>query len=319
MTYHSSPKTPSPILSFLKEQFAFVSSQRLGIAVLIVILLFIIILPLFFRSNEIPVEDIDRLRKEMDVFLVEMNKRSTKSKSDTLFPFDPNVVDSASLIRLGFLPSQAKIIMNYRNKGGRFYTRESFGKSFVVSDEMYTRLYPYIDINRETSKNRKPDSDVDELNKYRHIKPVEAAKEFKESKTVDKQPYTVELNSADFDELLKFHGIGEYYAKRIVEYRDNLGGFYNAEQLMEIKGIDSIRFNMFRKQIVIDTAHIRQIKVNSATENELARHPYIDNFTAKAIIKYRSFRGTINSNGEFLKERVITENQLKKLSVYLEY
>ncbi|MDR1593095.1 MAG: helix-hairpin-helix domain-containing protein [Prevotellaceae bacterium] len=299
----------------IKEWFVFFSSERLGITALIVILLFVIILPRFFRNDEIAAEDVERLKKEMDVFLAEMEKQSVKSKHDTVFMFDPNVIDSASLVLLGFSPRQAKSIVNYRNKGGKFYNKESFGKSFVVSDEMFTRLYYYINI-KETPKKEKVAGKAVEPKENKAVAEVTTAKE---SNSTAKKIYTVELNSADFDELQKYHGIGEYYAKKIVEYRDKLGGFYKPEQLMEIRGIDSVRFEMFRNQILIDTSRIRRIKINTVAENELAKHPYINNFTAKAIIRFRKFKGTITSANEMLKEKVITERQAEKIAVYFEY
>lgn len=62
------------------------------------------------------------------------------------FKFDPNSVSVEDLCRLGFTPKQAQSIDNYRNKGGRFYRKSDFAKSFVVSDSIYARLESYIDI-----------------------------------------------------------------------------------------------------------------------------------------------------------------------------
>jgi competence ComEA-like helix-hairpin-helix protein len=304
---------------FLREYFGFFSSERTGITTLTLILLFVIILPRFFRNDEISVEDTDRLKKEMDIFLAEMERQSVKHKPDTVFIFDPNTVDSASLVLLGFSPLQAKSIVSYRNKGGRFYSKESFGKSYVVSEEMFARLYYHIDIRQEAAGNRQKADKADKVGKPKENRAIAEVKENRESKNTVKKPYTVELNSANFDELQKFRGIGEYYAKKIIEYRDKLGGFYSAEQLMEIRGIDSARFDMFRDQILIDTSHIRSVKINAVTEKELAKHPYINNYIAKAIITYRKFRGKITSGDEMLREKVITEKQLEKIAAYIEY
>jgi competence ComEA-like helix-hairpin-helix protein len=302
----------------MKDWFVFFNSERIGITALIIILLIVIILPRFFRNDEIAGEDVERLKKEMDVFLAEMEKQSLKNKPDTIFMFDPNEIDSASLVLLGFSPRQAKSLINYRNKGGRFYNKESFGRSFVVSEEMYTRLYYYINIKQENRKTYTQEKTKDNAATKRENPITAEVNDNKKANNTVKKVYTIELNSADFDELQKFRGIGEYYAKRIVEYRDKLGGFYKPEQLMEIKGIDSVRFEMFRDQILIDTSHIRRIKINTVTETELAKHPYINNFTAKAIIRYRKFKGTITSVDEMLTEKVITEKQLEKIAAYIE-
>ena len=62
------------------------------------------------------------------------------------FRFNPNTVSVDDLCRLGFSQKQAQSISNYREKGGRFRRKSDFAKSFVVSDSIYKRLEPYIDI-----------------------------------------------------------------------------------------------------------------------------------------------------------------------------
>ena len=62
------------------------------------------------------------------------------------FRFDPNTATEDELCRLGFSPKQAQSIINYRQKGGRFRRKSDFADSYVVSDSIYRRLEPYIDI-----------------------------------------------------------------------------------------------------------------------------------------------------------------------------
>lgn len=62
------------------------------------------------------------------------------------FTFNPNTVSAEDLMRLGFSEAQARSIVNYRSKGGRFRRKADFAKSYVVSDSIYRRLEPYIDI-----------------------------------------------------------------------------------------------------------------------------------------------------------------------------
>jgi len=62
------------------------------------------------------------------------------------FRFNPNTVSIEDLIRLGFTQKQAEAIDNYRQKGGHFNRKADFAKSYVVSEEAFARLEPYIDI-----------------------------------------------------------------------------------------------------------------------------------------------------------------------------
>lgn len=78
--------------------------------------------------------------------LAESVRKNTARRTVETFRFNPNTVTVEELCRLGFTPKQARSIDNYRQKGGRFRRRSDFAKSFVVSDSVFRRLEPYIDI-----------------------------------------------------------------------------------------------------------------------------------------------------------------------------
>ena len=60
-------------------------------------------------------------------------KAHADKKTET-FRFDPNSVSRDDLERLGFSEKQARSIVNYRLKGGRFRRKSDFAKSYVVAD-----------------------------------------------------------------------------------------------------------------------------------------------------------------------------------------
>ena len=67
-------------------------------------------------------------------------------KNVETFRFNPNTATEEDLCRLGFTPKQAASIVTYRVKGGKYRRKADFAASFVVSDSIYKRLEPYIDI-----------------------------------------------------------------------------------------------------------------------------------------------------------------------------
>ena len=73
-------------------------------------------------------------------------RKNTPYRRVESFRFDPNTVSTDDLCRLGFTRKQAESIDNYRKKGGRFHRSSDFSKSFVVSDSIFRRLEPFIDI-----------------------------------------------------------------------------------------------------------------------------------------------------------------------------
>lgn len=72
-------------------------------------------------------------------------ERLAKKKAET-FKFDPNTVTLDELCRLGFSERQAQVILNYRDKGGRFRSAKDFEKMYVVDSAAFARLEPYIRI-----------------------------------------------------------------------------------------------------------------------------------------------------------------------------
>lgn len=78
--------------------------------------------------------------------VVESVRRSASRRKVESFRFNPNTVSADDLMRLGFSARQAESIINYRQKGGLFRRKSDFARSFVVSDSIFRRLEPYIDI-----------------------------------------------------------------------------------------------------------------------------------------------------------------------------
>lgn len=73
-------------------------------------------------------------------------RKTVPRKTVESFRFNPNTVTMDELCRLGFSQKQAQSIENYRAKGGKFRRKSDFAKSYVVSDSIFRRLEPYIDI-----------------------------------------------------------------------------------------------------------------------------------------------------------------------------
>lgn len=70
------------------------------------------------------------------------------------------------------------------------------------------------------------------------VVPAEKEKEaVPEAGTAPVVYFPLELNAATGEELMLIPRIGEVTASRIVEYRQQLGGYSRLEQLMDIKGI----------------------------------------------------------------------------------
>ena len=257
-------------------------------------------------------------------------RQQAEAKEYLLFKFDPNSINLDSLMLLGFTQRQAQVLLNYRAGGGRFKRREDFAKVYSVSKEMYERLYDYIIIPEPTenpipkgekSRHRPALTVAAESNPTgeqtdRHA--VEQMKEPLSKKREMRKTLLVELNGADSTELVMLYGIGGYYAKKIIEYRQRVGNFYSAEQLMEIRGIDSSRYAGFKDNIVVDSTKVCRFSLDTASAYFLSSHPYIGRYLARGIILYRQRFGAERCTlGNLENEGLVTAEAGRRLSHYI--
>ncbi len=68
---------------------------------------------------------------------------------------------------------------------------------------------------------------------------------------IENELQTVDINSADLDELMGLQGIGHKLAYRIMSYRLANGPFQQPEDLMKVKGFGEKLFEANRNQLVV--------------------------------------------------------------------
>lgn len=111
---------------------------------------------------------------------------------------------------------------------------------------------------------------------------------------VDKK-ISIRINEADTMDLQELRGIGAAYARRIYAYRERLGGFVKKEQLMEVWGIDSTLYLKIAPYIQMQPLKIKKHNINQVDVQSLKKHPYLDYYQAKEIVKYREKYGAFSS------------------------
>ena len=62
----------------------------------------------------------------------------------------------------------------------------------------------------------------------------------------------ININTASVEELATLDKVGEKYAQRIVDYRENNGNFEKAEDLTKVKGIGSKILEANKDRIVVE-------------------------------------------------------------------
>lgn len=289
-----------------KQFFFFSKGQRRAIITLLILIVVVIIADIslshwapqpksFYNetfSEEIRAfeEEINAARKAIEnnkkVFPAQKFQKEEKQTTITLFTFDPNTLDSTGFIALGLKPWITSNILKYREKGGRFKTSEDFGKIYGIDTELFSTLQPFITITEMPIEKTIPDVILD-------------------------------LNSVDTTQLATIMKKG--LAKRIIGYREILGGYYSIDQLKEVYSITEEDIKNVVPYLKIDTTNLRKIDVNKASVEQLKRHPYINFYQAKAIYELRKAKKYLSSINDIFHLEEFSENDIKKITPYLNF
>lgn len=228
-------------------------------------------------------------------------------RQSELFPFDPNTADSTELLRLGLQPWQVRNIYKYRAAGGVYKKPRDFARLYGLTLKQYRRLEPYIRINVE---------DMPAERYFYAYEPIEERDTVRYPIKLLPEERVV-LNVADTTVLRKVPGIGSYFARKIVEYRRRLGGFYRVQQLLEIEDFPETAVAFF---IIPDsTLPKRSLNLNNLSLNELKRHPYINFYQARAIVDYRRLHGRLESLQQLRLDRDFPPEAIERLEPYVDY
>lgn len=300
-----------------KEFLYFSRGERRGTLALLalIVLAFLCGNFLLHRTRQKPSEPLDAV--------LSPEAKELPADSTRRTPFNPNRADSATLRGAGIPGWMARNIVRYRERGGRFRRAEDLLRIYGMTEERYRELSPYIYIAPEDTVHparkqvRRPRRDSSA--RIDADTPRFAARLRRDSfpRKLFKYPQgtIIELNSSDTTELKKIPGIGSVIARRIIGYRQRLGGFYRIGQLAEI-GLDTaLLCPWFR----IDADSIRRIDVNRASLERLRRHPYINFYQARAIVEYRKKQGKLKSLKPLSLLEEFPKEELERMLPYLAF
>lgn len=133
-----------------------------------------------------------------------------------------------------------------------------------------------------------------------------------------KTQWICNLNTADSTQLVKLYGIGPYFARKILQYRQRLGGsFADARQLLEIEGIDLEKYAKFEQKIVVNEDDIKKFAIEELNCKFMEQHPYIGAYAARGIILYREGKPGKITVEELVKENILLPEPASLLKLYV--
>lgn len=290
-----------PLYRWMYNLVGFSRSQTNGFLIFLPLLTLIVLSePLsrmwFHENRHVPVRE----AKLLDSILLVWNPTTSPKIPGHVaerFAFNPNTVSSEEMQRLGFSPRVAKTIENYREKGGRFKTRDDLLRIRGMDTAFFAGIAPFVEIpalkkdHAEWSQKQRP---------------------------AKKQRQPFDLNTADTTRLEAVFGIGRKLALRIFTYREALGGFVSFKQLNEVYHLDTLVIARLVKESFIQPGFTpRQIDLNVAGSPELDRHPYLRRHQSDAIVAFRFSHGKFLQVEDLLKVKAVDSVTYRKVKPYL--
>lgn len=212
-----------------------------------------------------------------------------------LFHFDPNTVSSQQLKLLGFSTRTRQALLKYREKGGFFRSVDDLEFLHGMTPEFLEKISEYVQLEKI------PEKEV--------------------GKTVlSKMPSVVhvDINESTAEHWQTLKGIGPYYSKRILNFRNHLGGFVSVDQVADTYGLPDSVFSKIKPYLKMDKTHDR-ININKVSKSELTDHPYFSRKQASVLINYRDEHGQFNSTGDLYNVKIFDSLFLARVEPYLAF
>lgn len=256
----------------LRPYFSFTRKERKGIFLLVSICLVLIFFPYFLPEAPLSVTDITLSAGLQSLQEKEKNGGYVEAPAEPgkLFFFNPNTLDINGWKKLGLEEKLAQRIINYRNKGGQFYSPEGLKKIWGMDAEKAARLIPFVVL-------------PDQAMQTKYVKPAITP---------------VDINTAGVEDWKALPGIGEVLAGRIIQYRQQSGGFARFEELNSIRGVTDSNLIQIKPYLRLHEPTITKLFLNRASVYQLVQKAGIPAELASFIVKKRQEEGNYNSWSE---------------------
>ncbi len=228
----------------------------------------------------------------------------------SLRAFDPNTVDSLTLVGMGIEGWKVRNFLHYRAAGKVFRSADDMGRTYGWTEEDVARVAPYVRVGTLPEKGKVARREEREERLERR----DTAAHFVSNKF--RSLVKVDVNEADSATLCRIPGIGVGISNAILRYRQRLGGFYAPQQLLEIPIFSPELLEWFT---ISDTPSLTKININRASFQTLNSHPYITYEQTKALLQYLRLYGKVEDEETLLSTGIFTPEEWERLKPYIDY
>lgn len=219
-----------------------------------------------------------------------------KKKLNIKGKFNPDLYSQQDWENLGFSEKQASAILKYKNYlGGSFISKEKLKECFMINDEQFAQMSPYLILQDKT-----PENLADKFEK----------KKEKEGSKINHYFDPNELNQEQWQQL----GFSEKQAISILKYRDKIlkGSFKSLEDIQKCFMISPEKFEEMKpwiklsvpdkpkptdeKIIVAEKTDFSKINLNQITFKQLQEFGFTERDSAMILSFRKKLGGFINKN-----------------------
>ena len=217
---------------------------------------------------------------------------------------DPNTFTKSEWEAIGLSEKQAETVLNFKKSIGGFKSFKDLEKVYVFDDQIISALKQNIAFDKKSNNTAAviKDSVTNENQDFKDLN--------EDGKT------TFEINTATKEDLLTIKGIGPFFAEKIIEQRQAIGGFVELKQLLSIYNFDEDKLSEIKPYLTVDKNNVSKLDLNLVTVNQLKKHPEINWDTAKSIVDLRSELGAFTSLDQLLLSVYIDSKKYRQIVPY---
>ncbi|MBR9853440.1 MAG: helix-hairpin-helix domain-containing protein [Algicola sp.] len=280
-----------------QSHFRFNKQERSGIFFLLLVVIVLQVAFFWLKANPSRPKSSLALNFEEQKIMDSLIVEKQQSLITKMYPFNPNYISDYKGYILGLSAVELDRLSAFRQKGKFVNSSEEFQAITQVSDSLLGVLSPHFQFPNWKKHNQT------------------------QKKALPKPKNRVQvrgLNTATADDLMVVYGIGEKLSRRIIKFRDRLGGFSVNEQLYDVYGLKpEVVEEVLRYFQVLEVPTIKKINLNTATAKELSQLIYIRSGLAGQIVAYREKNGLFKTFQELTHVDGFPTEKLDRIALYL--
>ncbi len=271
----------------------FTKQQRSGIFTLLLLILIIQCIYFFVNFDSYTKNSTSDIHK-ITVFQKEIDSLSglKNTKKYTIYPYNPNFINDYKGYVLGMSIKEIDRLHIFRKTNKYVNSAKEFQRVTQVSDSLLKALSPkfkFPDWVNNSSSNQK---------KY--------------SKT-----YQKEINKTTAKDILCQTKINYKTCYRIIDFRNQLGGFVTLNQLQDVYKITAEDVRKIKEKFHLKRIpQIQKINLNLANVKTLSENAYISEYLASNIVEERMLRDGFLKISDLKFVKNFPEDKYEHIKIY---